>query len=764
MNFKSILLPFLLIFSLNAFSQKIEKISIQGLSNISRGTVLSNLPIEVGDDIPDDLIQKTISDNLLKTNFFESVKIKIDSSSLVLKVVENPVIKYFEFKNYKDNEVLDEELISNLLDNFNLKNGKIFSKLNLDNLINQLKEIYSNSAFFNTSIKVALNKDENNRIGIELFFDEGEQALISSMRITGNKYFEEEELLDLFEIGEPDFFLINYFTEKDKFSKLSFKAGLDSIVNKYLNEGFLDIAILKEEINFLKDSNEIEILINLNEGSQYKVGEIVFTGELMGVNPTILRKKINIDDGDIFKRSVVINGNKEITKLFQDQGYAFSSSSLKVKSDKGSNKLKVIIELNQDKKIFIERINIEGNHRTQDDVIRRELKILEGSAYSKSELDESIKRVRRLGYFSNVSYDMFRYPDNSDRVDLLINVTEQKTGEISLGLSHSNATGAAITAGISQNNILGTGNTLDARFSNSEAIEELSFYFRNPYINNEGHSLSFGFTDKTTNASDLDTSNYVLDETGVSAGYGIPLKDSAKIFAELKLSNIDLKCGALLTVDEAAQCNLNDSDDFTTTVTYVDNTLNDFYFPTDGAKKTLKTSIGLPLGDYKYYRFESSFSNYHPIFGDKTFKVATRLNTGSGYGGDDLPFYKRFYEGGSSSVRGFDFNSLGAKYASSNKPKGGELSWISSLAIAAPAKYVGIKNDNVRVSVFADGGLISEKQKNIDLNDFRVSSGIAMNWLTPIGPIGMHYAVPILKKDSDSTSSFQFELGTSFWY
>ena len=763
MNFKSILLTFLLIFSYKAFSQKIDEISIQGLSNISRGTLLSSLPIEVGDDIPNDSMQRIIYENLYKTNFFESVKLKIDSSTLVIEVVENPVIKYFDFKNYKDNEVLNDEIITDIKDNFNLNNGKIYSKSNLDKVIKQLKVLYSNSAFFDTEIKVSMNTDEKNRIGIELFFDEGEQALIRTMRIIGNKYFEEDDLLDVFDIGEPDFFLINYFTEKDQFSRPAYKAGIDSLINKYINEGFLDIAISKEEVNFLKESNAIEILISLNEGKQYKVGEFEFTGELMGINPQVLREKIDINDGEVFNRSAVINAVKAITRLFQDQGYAFSNTSLSIKSEKDSDLLKVILDLKQDAKIYINRINIEGNNRTQDDVIRRELNLLEGSIYSKSDLDESIKRIKRLGYFSDVSYDMKRHAEKNDKIDLLINVTEQKTGEISIGLSHSNATGAAVTAGISQNNILGTGNTLDARISNSEAVEELSFYFKNPHINNKGHSLSYGFTEKTTNASDLDTSNYILDETGFSLGYGIPVADTSNISAEIKLSDINLTCGySLRTSDEVEQCNSNDSSDLTTTLTYVDNSLNDFYFPTDGSRNILKTTIGLPLGDFKYYRFESSYVNYEPVFDDKTFKISTRFNTGSGYGGDDLPFYKRFFEGGSSSVRGFDFNSLGAKYTSTDKPKGGELSWISSLAIGAPSKFVGIDNDNVRVSIFADGGLISEKQSRVDFNEFRASSGLALSWLTPIGPIGMHYALPIIKKDGDTTSSFQFELGTSF--
>jgi len=346
---------------------------------------------------------------------------------------------------------------------------------------------------------------------------------------------------------------------------------------------------------------------------------------------------------------------------------------------------------------------------------------------------------------------------------MFITVLEQKTGEISIGLSHSNSTGGAITAGISQNNILGTGNTLDARLSNSDAVEEMSFYFKNPYINDAGHSLSYGITNRVLNASDLDTSDYNLDEMGFSFGYGIPLSEDSSIFSELLVVSNDLKCGSSLRLyDEVSQCGSNDDLDFTVSLSYNKNTLNDFYFPTDGTRTSLKSSVSLPVADFKYYLLESSVKGYKPVLDNKVFKYSSRFKTGSGYAGDELPFYKRVYEGGSSSVRGFDFNSLGAKYSTTNKPKGGELSWISSIGLGAPASIIGLDNENMRVSAFIDGGIISEKQSDLDFSEFRASSGLAFYWLTPIGPLGVHYAIPLIKKSDDLTTSFSFDLGTSF--
>jgi len=763
MVFKSLFLSLIFFISFSAHSQNINEIVIKGLSNISRGTVLSYLNIETGDSIPNEKTIGQVSNSLFKSELFEDVKINVVDSTLVVSVKENPVIKFFDFIDYEEDKVLNEQIILDIKNNFNLKVGKIFVKKNLDNLLLQLKSLYTENAFYKTSINVKTNLDEQNRIGIELFFNEGEQALINKMEITGNKFFEQDDLLSLFDIGEPDFFIINFFTEKDHFNKRELDSGIEALKNKYFDEGFLDLSILEKKVLYNKETDSLNIFIKISEGVQYKLGEILFSGDILNFDTKILRNQISLNNGDNFKRSLILDGVKKITALFQDKGYAYADTKMQVKLIENTDLLEVNIQSNPNGKVFIDRINITGNYRTQDNVIRRQLKLLEGGVYSKSDLQNSINRIKRLGFFSDVDYELKRKLDNTDKVDMFLSVTEQKTGEISLGLAHSNSTGAAITAGISQNNILGTGNILDAKLSNSDAVEEMSFYFKNPHINNAGHTMSYGITNRTVNASDLGTSDYTLDEVGFSFGYGVPLSENSSIFTEMKLSSIDLKCGSSLKLyDEVNQCNSNDDLDFTASFSYTEDTLNDFYFPTDGIRSSFKTFIGLPVADFNYYLIETSIKGYQPVLDNKTFKYSSRFKTGTGYAGDELPFYKRFYEGGSSSVRGFDFNSLGSKYSSTNEPKGGEITWISSVGLGAPASFIGIDNKNMRVSAFVDGGLIGEKQSDFDLSEFRASSGLAFYWLTPIGPLGANFALPIIKKSGDSTSSFSFALGTSF--
>jgi len=744
-------------------AETLKQIDLLGLESISRGTVLSYLPIEVGDEYSDVIKKRTI-ESLSKTNFFSSISVELIEQNLIIRLKENPTIKYFDFIDFKEDEVLSEKIISEIKSNYDLINGRIFVKSKFDKLLNDLNNLYSSNGFYNAKITIKTDLDEKNRIGVELVFNEGEKALIKSMKVQGNKFFSSDEILDLFEIGEPDFFIINYFTEKDNFSKIKFESGIEALNSKYLSEGFLDIKIDSSNFLYNAKDNTLSILLSVNEGKRYKIEQINLAGNNLNISNQKIRSFINVNDGDIFKQKDIVKGVGEIKKLFEDNGYAYVSVVSNASLSEKTENVVIDISIKPDQKIYIDRIEISGNHTTQDEVIRRQMLINEGSLYSKKEINESIKKIKRLGYFTNVDYEIRRHSNNLDKSDLFIKVQETKTGEITVGLSQSNSTGASVTAGIRQNNILGTGNTLNAQLSNSDAVKEYSFYFKDPYFNNFGHSLSYGYFNKSLDAESIDASNYNLDENGFNFGYGIPTSDSSNIFSELRVTNITLTCGDdLRNTYEVSQCNDNkDGTEALFSITYDSNTLNDFFFPTDGDRNTNSIEFTLPGLDNKYIRFSSSYKNYSPIFEDKTLKFSSRLKFATGYGGSDLPFYKRYFEGGSTSIRGFDFNSLGPKYLPLNKPKGGELSLISSTGIASNLKFVGIDNPNMRIIGFIDAGTISEKISDFTLSDIRASAGIQLSWLTPIGPIGLHIAQPFIKKSGDATETLSFDLGATF--
>ena len=745
-------------FSLIVTAEVIKEIEIRGLDTVSRGTVLNYLTFEVGDDINKLTLQNSI--NLLnKSNLFSDAKISVIDSKVVFDLKENPTIKYFEIKNYSDGDILNEEKVDEVIANYDLKPGSIFLKNQLDKLLADLKNVYSSNAYYLASFAIKTDVDDNNRIGIEISIDENDRALINSFSINGISNFEKDEIYDLFDMGEADFFLLNYFTNNDRFSKQELDAGIESVKNKYLNNGYLDVAIDSSNIKFDKEINKINILIIINEGDLFALDSIKFSVDKLAISENYLRSLFEIKDDEPFMRDKIVEGVNSIGKVLQNEGYAKVevSSNAVILDD---NKVKININITPNEEVYINRINISGNNRTQDDVIRRNFKINEGQIYSKKDIDESIKKIKRLGYFSNVTYELVP-TEIDDQMNIDIEVIETKTGEFSVGLSHSNSTGASLNAGIQQTNIFGTGNTFNAAFSNSEAVDEVSFYFKNPYINDRGHSISYGAFEKSLDASNLSTSSYLIDETGLIFGYGVPLSSDSDIFNELRISSLDLTCGINLLTYENKTCTSNDDLETKISLTYKSDTLNDFFAPSSGHESIVVSTLALPIGDFEYLKLEASHRNYNKLSDSLTLKLSARTKIASSLGNDDLPFHKRFFEGGTSSVRGFDFNSLGSKYPD-GQPKGGEFSLISSAGIISSVESLGIDNPNFKIFGFVDSGTLSEKFSDFEFNDLRASTGVGFNWFTPIGPMGFHYAKPIIKKDGDVLESFSFNLGAKF--
>jgi outer membrane protein insertion porin family len=349
----------------------------------------------------------------------------------------------------------------------------------------------------------------------------------------------------------------------------------------------------------------------------------------------------------------------------------------------------------------------------------------------------------------------------SDKINLHFSVEETKTGTFSIGLSHSNSSGASFNMGVKENNFLGTGNTLNAAFSNSEAVQEMSFYFSDPYFTEDEHSISYGVFTKDVDGTALDISSYKTNEVGFSLGYGIPITEDTRIGADIRVSSRDISCGTTFATQEVTQCASGDKTEVKTNLNWSNNTLDNFNYPTEGTKNNLSLDLTLPIADFQYYKLDASHKSYYPLGNDLTWKINGSLGLAQGYGDKELPFFKRYYGGGSSSVRGFDFNSLGATYTGTTTAKGGELSMLAGTSIISPMKFIN-DSKNMRMSAFVDTGAIEEKASNIGFDQIRASAGVAFSWLTPVGPLGIYAAKPLIKKTDDQTKTIEFTLGTSF--
>ena len=759
----------LLFFTTQAHANLINKINFIGLNNTTESVLLRALSFKIGQNFSPGTSDEIIEE-LFKTGFFSDIKIIKNKKTLDISLIENPYIRYIDvnlnsgtglFAWLKGEKFfLTSEVINDYLDNNKLSAGNIYTKRKLDDFISLLQSKYAESGYYAVEISQNIKLDDQNRIEIELSIAQGARATIESFSLSGNEKFSEKELLKLFKIGEADMILVNYFTNKDDYNDSELRNGINLMTNTYFDSGYLDFKVVDVTSNLDDKKEKLSINIEISEGIQYKLGKVSFEGELANIPLYELNNAIAMSEGDAFNRNSIIQSIQALTDMYADQGYAFVEINPVTSEFLDSVNINFDISLN--KKTYVNRITVSGNTRTQDEVIRREVGISEGGLYSRSVLRKSLLNLRRLGYFSDVQISTSEVEGMADKIDINFTVEETQTGSVSFSMSHSNNYGISFGAGIEEKNIFGSGNTLNANLKISESYNKISFYFMNPNYNDEGHSVSLGAFRSEINDDDIAENAYDINSTGLNFGYGVPLSDDTRINSSFEYSKNTIKCSSLFSGVgyESSQCASSTNDEFKANVNWNKNTLNNYLYPTEGVSNSLEAGISLPLGDYKYFNISADHTSYKPISDIATLKLTGNLNLAKGFGGKELPFYKRYFGGGSGSVRGFGNKTLGPLYPN-GKAKGGELSILGSANIIAPAFFFD-NNDKMRMSVFIDAGNIYEKSSSIKLGDIRMSAGLGFAYLSPIGSIGAFISTPILKKSGDVIEDFGFSLGTGF--
>ena len=758
-----------LFFTTNSYSNTINEINFIGLNNSSANSLSKELSLKVGDEYSDSS-SNLIIQSLFKTELFSDITVLYNEGTLNITLVENPTIKYFEFvldsgsgfTNWLKGEkmLLSSDLLENELQTSLLSAGNPFNRKQLNEFILVLKNKYSQSGYYNASITPNVEIDSQNRAGIELMIQQGDRVKIDKFTISGNEILNDDILLKLFKIGEADIFLLNYFTNKDLFTDAEFAQGIDLMTNKYFDSGYLDFQILNIESKLDDNKEKISINIIVSEGIEYQLGQVTFNGEIGVVDIADLNSAISMREGDVFNRNLVIKDIQTLTDLFADKGYAFIN--INPVTSEFLNSVNINFDISLNKKVYINRISIKGNTRTQDEVVRREIGISEGGLYSRSVLRNSLIKLRRLGYFSDVQISTTEVEGMPDKIDIAFLVKETQTGSVSFSVSHSNNYGVSFGAGIEEKNIFGSGNTLNANFNISESYNRLSFFFMNPNYNDQGHSLSFGAFKSEINDDEVASNSYEIDTLGFSLGYGIPLTNDTRVNTEFEYSENKVKCSSLFAGSgyESSQCATSDNDELKFKVDWTKNTLNDYLYPTDGINNSLSAGISLPPGDYRYFNINADHKSYKPISETVTLKLTSNVNLSKGYDNKELPFYKRNFGGGSGSVRGFGNKTLGPLYPN-GKAKGGEIAILGSANLITPAFFID-NNEKMRMSAFIDAGNIFENSSNLKLGDIRISAGLGFAYLSPIGAIGAFISTPIHKKDGDIIEDFGFSLGTGF--
>ena len=736
----------------------IKDIRVEGVQRTEAGTVFTYLPVKAGERIDDEKAAESIR-ALYATGFYSDVRLEADGNVLIVSVRERPAIASIEIEGAK------EFTKSNLTDGLKqggISESKIYDKSLLDRAEKELKRQYTSRGYYGAVVRTTVTPLERNRVALRFDITEGEVTKIADINIIGAKAFGEKELLRQMKLTTPGW--LTWFTKNDQYSKQQLTADLEQLRSFYLNRGYLEFSIESTLVSITPDRNQIYITIAIHEGPVYHVGDIKFSGNLI-VPEAELRGLVKIKPGDVFSREKIVEATKKITDRLGNDGYSFANVNPVPDLDRAKRITGFTFFVEPGRRVYVRRVNIVGNQKTQDEVIRRELRQLEGSWYSLEKIARSKERLQRTGYFSDVSIETPAVPGTTDQVDVNVTVTERNTGALTFGLGYSAAEKLTVQASISQSNFLGTGNLIALQLSNGDVNKVYSFSYVNPYWTADGVSRGFDLFRRDVDTATLTgLATYHTYSDGIGVRFGLPVSEYDTVnlgfTAERTRLTIDPATAPQRYIDFINEFGEKTST-FRTNVSYSHDTRDSLIWPTLGWYHEVGAEVGFPPGDLTYYRLNyNGQALYTPPWLEwLTFFAGAQLGYANGYRGHDLPFFKNFYAGGVDSVRGYQTATLGPRDTNGDI-LGGNRMFTGSLAALFPLP--GYKDKNVRLSTFIDFGDVWGADDKIQVKDVRFSTGIAVSWDSPVGPLRFSFAVPFHTSPGDQIERFQFQLGKVF--
>lgn len=758
---KRILAGLLFSFLFAAFARAIEPfivedIEVKGLQRVSAGTVYNYLPIKVGDPVDDEIAREAIK-VLFGTGLFEDVALRSEGSTLIVTVVESPTIANVELLGLDE---LDEDATREQLRNLDLGKGRVFNPSILDKVIQELKNQYFTIGKYAAEIESEVEPLDNNRVNITIKVREGETAKIKRINLVGNEAFSEEELKDEFKLSTKRRLL--FFSPNDEYSRQQLQADLETLRSFYQDKGYLNFEIESTQVTISPDKEDIFVTVNIEEGEQYTVSDFAVKGRLI-VPEEELVELVTIAPGEVYSQRDVSESRNAIEARLGDDGYAFANVNAIPTLDEANNTVSLDLVVDPGRRVYVRRINITGNRITRDEVIRREMRQLEGAWYSTQKVQRSRTRLDRTGHFSQVSIDTETVPDSPDQVDVNVNVTERSTGSVLIGIGYSDADGILLQGQLTQSNLFGTGRELSLIADNSSVTERIQLRYLNPYWTINGISRGFTVFRREIDAAEADTAAYVTDTLGAGMDFGFPLSEFTNINVGLQAERVDLKA-TLDTPPEFLEI-IEDSpqnDILKLTGNFSHDTRDSRLFPSRGNLQRLSWEVSSPPSDLEYYKLTARNDSYFPFAEFLIGKASAEIGYGDGYGSEDqLPFFENFFAGGANTVRGYDARSLGPR-DSGDTPEalGGDRRILGNLELMVPLP--GDAGQDKRISLFVDGGQVYGPGQDLDLGEIRYSAGIAFSWFSPLGPLAFSLAEPLNNEPGDDIQRVQFTLGRVF--
>jgi outer membrane protein insertion porin family len=759
----------------------VSNIKIEGLQRLPDGTLLNYLPIAVGDPIDDNQITYAISE-LYKTGFFADVKFFRDGDVLVVQVKERPSIADVKFSGNSD---IDDDALKEALVNIGVTKGQIYNRSLLDKLTLELEHVYFSQGKYGVKIKTNVTDLDQNRVDIDITISEGEVALIKHINIIGNNVYSEDTLLGEMESGVPSAWAL--FSSADEYSKPKINGDLEKLRSYYLDRGYIKFNIDSTQVALTPDKKDIYITINVFEGDRYKISSSVLTGELV-VNRRTMESQISTQPGMYFSRSLMTSSKKGLEDMMGRIGYAFSEVKITPTIDDEKKEVALNYHVIPGEKVYVRRIDIFGNDSTQDQVYRREIRLMEGSILASDQLERSKIRIQRLPFVETVNVESVPVPGTNNQVDLKVTVEEKLAGSFNIGAGFSQTQGLLFNVGLTQENLFGTGKRLALNINTDRANTIYSGAYTNPYYTIDGISRTVSVSLRQRDAAQEDINNYQTDSADLNISYGIPLSEFNTLNLGYGASQVSITPSTTnpsidVTLFLQQQGNQTLFNNLTLNSSFSHDTRNRTVFATAGSQQTIAMNMTVPGSDLEYYKLSYITNTYIGITSATTLLLRSNLAYGDGYGTTgSLPFFERYFAGGIRTVRGFESNSLGPRDPESGYAIGGNMRVTAGADYIFPIPFVEKAPSSVRLSAFYDIG-------NVYLNDYhtynapygtngfqadqlRSSVGLSFVWISPIGPLVFSYAKALNAVSSSGTGlpddygdklrAFQFSIGSAF--
>src|SRR5574343_502039 len=740
----------------------VKDIRVEGIQRTEAGTVFSYLPVKVGDTVGDEKISESIK-ALFATGFFKDVRVEIDGSVLVIVVQERPAVARIAFSGLKE---FDKDVITKAIKETGIAEGRIFDRALLEKAEQELKRQYLTRGKYAANITTTVTPLERNRVGINFNIEEGVAARIKQINIVGAKTFSDKELRGLFELTTPTW--MSWYTKNDQYSRQKLSADLEKLKSFYMNQGFLEFAVESTQVSISPNQEDVYITINVIEGERYQITSVKLAGDF-SISEDELKKLVTVKAGDVFSRDRLNESTKAISDRLGKEGYAFANVNAAPEIDKEKHQVAFTIFIDPGKRVYVRRINITGNTKTRDEVVRREIRQMEGGWFDGDKLTAAKQRIDKLGFFTETAVETPAVPGTSDQLDVNVNVAEKPTGNLMLGVGTSSTDKIILSGSIAQNNFMGSGNNVSIQVNSAKSYRTYVFSYTNPYFTPNGVSQGFDLYHRTVNTSSTALAYYSSASTGAGIRFGFPIgeKQSLGFGVGLDTSTITAYSSSPQMYKDYVGYNSGDASASVTklsvplSLNWTSDGKDSYFFPTRGLYQKAGLEVAAPGGDLTYYRASYQAQYYIPVSKNFTLMLNGDVGYANGYGGKDLPFFKNFYAGGVGSVRGYKTSSLG--------PVEDNTGAIYSIggnrrAVGNAELLWGIPGmeKTFRMGWFVDAGQVWGSGDKLSLSDLRYSTGISIAWISPMGPLKFSLGKPLNKQSTDEAETFQFQLGSTF--